>query len=251
VRPSDRPRPGTMLSDREMQVMRGLALGHTRERVASDLGITRATVGEHLKRVSVRLDSRNTVNSIHRLHLLGLLGDQAATPTREQDVMADKVAATFHPNPEPSHEELVRRADAFLHRRGDSFDFAEEQAVAEHEEAVADSTVFAEWTPLEQLVLHFLNNGGIAVHEHDPADGNVKIEGTVNVRSLIAFLQDLALGDVRDEINRVEEIGMTPVGQVSDTDAVFHDLHPLAGLAIGGTARRAFASFLSDRITNI
>lgn len=67
------PEVPSMLTAREMDVLKYLALGKTREEVGLILGIALETVRTHTKSIQVKLDATNTTGAVSRAYELGLL----------------------------------------------------------------------------------------------------------------------------------------------------------------------------------
>lgn len=67
------PEVPSMLTAREMEVLKYLALGKTREEVGIILGIALETVRTHTKSIQVKLDATNTAGAVSRAYELGLL----------------------------------------------------------------------------------------------------------------------------------------------------------------------------------
>ncbi|MCR5413256.1 MAG: response regulator transcription factor [Kiritimatiellae bacterium] len=61
------------LSDREMDVLRYLALGKAREEIAVILGISSETVKVHVKKIREKLDCANAAGAVSRAYELGIL----------------------------------------------------------------------------------------------------------------------------------------------------------------------------------
>lgn len=67
------PEVPSMLTAREMDVLKYLALGKTREEVGIILGIALETVRTHTKSIQVKLDASNTTGAVSRAYELGIL----------------------------------------------------------------------------------------------------------------------------------------------------------------------------------
>ena len=67
------PEVPSMLTAREMDVLKYLALGKTREEVGIILGISFETVRTHTKTIQVKLDAPNTAGAVSRAYELGIL----------------------------------------------------------------------------------------------------------------------------------------------------------------------------------
>ena len=67
------PEVPSMLTAREVEVLKYLALGKTREEVGIILGIALETVRTHTKSIQVKLDATNTTGAVSRAYELGLL----------------------------------------------------------------------------------------------------------------------------------------------------------------------------------
>lgn len=67
------PEVPSMLTAREMDVLKYLALGKTREEVGLILGIALETVRTHTKSIQVKLDASNTTGAVSRAYELGIL----------------------------------------------------------------------------------------------------------------------------------------------------------------------------------
>ena len=67
------PEVPSMLTAREMEVLKYLALGKTREEVGIILGIALETVRTHTKSIQVKLDATNTTGAVSRAYELGIL----------------------------------------------------------------------------------------------------------------------------------------------------------------------------------
>ena len=67
------PEVPSMLTAREMDVLKYLALGKTREEVGLILGIALETVRTHTKSIQVKLGASNTTGAVSRAYELGLL----------------------------------------------------------------------------------------------------------------------------------------------------------------------------------
>ena len=65
--------PKTILSAREAEILKYMALGKTREEIAMILGIGFETVRTHTKNIIVKLDASNSTGAVSRAYELGLL----------------------------------------------------------------------------------------------------------------------------------------------------------------------------------
>ena len=65
--------PKTILSSRESEILRGMAMGKTREEIAIILGIGFETVRTHTKNLMAKLDATNSAGAVSRAYELGLL----------------------------------------------------------------------------------------------------------------------------------------------------------------------------------
>lgn len=65
--------PKTILSSREAEILKYMALGKTREEIAIILGIGFETVRTHTKNLMVKLDATNSAGAVSRAYELGLL----------------------------------------------------------------------------------------------------------------------------------------------------------------------------------
>lgn len=65
--------PKTILSVREAEILRYMALGKTREEIAIILGIGFETVRTHTKNLMTKLDAANSAGAVSRAYELGLL----------------------------------------------------------------------------------------------------------------------------------------------------------------------------------
>ncbi|MFF9776421.1 response regulator [Streptomyces sp. NPDC013978] len=65
--------PGTVLSDREIEVVRLLALGHSNRSIAASLFLSEATVKTHLVRVYRKLGTENRASTVSEAVRRGLL----------------------------------------------------------------------------------------------------------------------------------------------------------------------------------
>ncbi|MFF4256842.1 response regulator [Streptomyces sp. NPDC001663] len=65
--------PGPVLSDREIEVVRLLAQGHSNRAIASALFLTEATVKTHLVRIYRKLGTENRAGTVSEVVRLGLL----------------------------------------------------------------------------------------------------------------------------------------------------------------------------------
>lgn len=73
LEPALTPSPATVLSDREQDVLRLLAGGHTAEEIAAALIISAHTTRTHIKRIYTKLDAHNRVQVVERARALRLL----------------------------------------------------------------------------------------------------------------------------------------------------------------------------------
>jgi len=67
------PKVPSMLTSREMAVLKYLALGKTREEVGMILGVAAETVKTHAKSIQIKLDAPNTTGAVSRAYELGIL----------------------------------------------------------------------------------------------------------------------------------------------------------------------------------
>ncbi len=65
--------PKTILSARESEILKYMALGKTREEISMILGIGFETVRTHTKNLMVKLDASNSAGAVSRAYELGLL----------------------------------------------------------------------------------------------------------------------------------------------------------------------------------
>ncbi len=65
--------PKTILSAREAEILKYMALGKTREEIAMILGIGFETVRTHTKNLIAKLDASNSTGAVSRAYELGLL----------------------------------------------------------------------------------------------------------------------------------------------------------------------------------
>ena len=65
--------PKTILSPREAEILRYMALGKPREETAIILGISVETVRTHTKNLMIKLDAANSAGAVSRAYELGLL----------------------------------------------------------------------------------------------------------------------------------------------------------------------------------
>lgn len=65
--------PKTILSSREMEILKYMALGKTREEISMILGIGFETVRTHTKNLIAKLDASNSAGAVSRAYELGLL----------------------------------------------------------------------------------------------------------------------------------------------------------------------------------
>ena len=61
------------LTSREMQVLRGVAKGHTTKRLASDLGLAAPSIETHLRNIFKKLAARNRGEAVSSALKLGLI----------------------------------------------------------------------------------------------------------------------------------------------------------------------------------
>lgn len=61
-------RPGTKLSDREVEVLQLLARGHSNKEIAQELFLTEATVKSHLTRITARIGVRDRLQAVIRAY---------------------------------------------------------------------------------------------------------------------------------------------------------------------------------------
>jgi two-component system nitrate/nitrite response regulator NarL len=61
------------LTSREMQVLRGVAKGHTTKRLAKDLGLAAPSIETHLRNIFKKLDARNRGEAVSTALKLGLI----------------------------------------------------------------------------------------------------------------------------------------------------------------------------------
>jgi DNA-binding NarL/FixJ family response regulator len=61
------------LTSREMQVLRGVAKGHTTKRLASDLGLAAPSIETHLRNIFKKLDASNRGEAVSSALKLGLI----------------------------------------------------------------------------------------------------------------------------------------------------------------------------------
>lgn len=67
------PEVPNMLSSRELEVLRYVTLGKTRDEVGIILGISSETVKSHIKSIQIKMDATNTAAMISRAYELGVL----------------------------------------------------------------------------------------------------------------------------------------------------------------------------------
>ncbi len=67
------PKVPSMLTAKEMSVLKYLAMGKTREEVGIILGVSTETVKTHSKSIQVKLDAPNTTGAVSRAYELGIL----------------------------------------------------------------------------------------------------------------------------------------------------------------------------------
>jgi len=66
--------PGNIsLTSREMQVLRGVAKGHTTKRLARDLGLAAPSVETHLRNIFKKLDAANRGEAVSTALKIGLI----------------------------------------------------------------------------------------------------------------------------------------------------------------------------------
>ncbi|WP_091599586.1 helix-turn-helix transcriptional regulator [Micromonospora krabiensis] len=78
LRGAARGRPGDLLTEREREVLRLVAEGHSNSRIAERLFISPKTASVHVSRIIAKLDVANRVEAAALAHRLNLLGDPAA-----------------------------------------------------------------------------------------------------------------------------------------------------------------------------
>jgi DNA-binding NarL/FixJ family response regulator len=61
------------LTSREMQVLRGIAKGHTTKRLAKDLGLAAPSVETHLRNIFKKLDANNRGEAVSTALKVGLI----------------------------------------------------------------------------------------------------------------------------------------------------------------------------------
>ncbi|QEU77832.1 LuxR family transcriptional regulator [Streptomyces subrutilus] len=76
VDPGVSKRPEAVVSEIEQSIVRFLVAGHTEEKIARGLGISRRTVAEYISRISRRLGSASRAQLGYLIATHGLLGDQ-------------------------------------------------------------------------------------------------------------------------------------------------------------------------------
>ena len=64
---------GVSLTSREMQVLRGIARGHTTKRLAKDLGLGSASVDTHIRNIFKKLNANNRGEAVSGALKLGLI----------------------------------------------------------------------------------------------------------------------------------------------------------------------------------
>lgn len=69
--------PRTVLTPRQLDVVRLIARGLTSHEIADELGVRPKTVENYKQRVFVRLDVQNQAHAVARCSRLGLIGDKA------------------------------------------------------------------------------------------------------------------------------------------------------------------------------
>ncbi|MFR9725748.1 LuxR C-terminal-related transcriptional regulator [Streptomyces sp. MS19] len=79
VEPAMHRRPRTVVSEIEQSIIRFLVAGHTEERIARGLGISRRTVAEYISRISRRLGSVSRAQLGYLIAVNGLLADHFVT----------------------------------------------------------------------------------------------------------------------------------------------------------------------------
>jgi DNA-binding NarL/FixJ family response regulator len=70
---ADLSEPGVVLSDREREVLAGVAAGHTNREIAAQLYLSPHTVKEHTSTLYRKLEVRNRAEAVQRAQRLGLL----------------------------------------------------------------------------------------------------------------------------------------------------------------------------------
>jgi DNA-binding NarL/FixJ family response regulator len=70
---ADVSEPGVVLSDREREVLAGVAAGHTNREIAAQLYLSPHTVKEHTSTLYRKLEVRNRAEAVQRAQRLGLL----------------------------------------------------------------------------------------------------------------------------------------------------------------------------------
>jgi DNA-binding NarL/FixJ family response regulator len=71
---------GPGLSEREVTILRTLALGYSNDEIAKELWITRQTVKFHLTNIYRKLDVRNRADAVRKAYALGLGGPTPDDP---------------------------------------------------------------------------------------------------------------------------------------------------------------------------
>ena len=69
--------PSGALTEREMQVIRGLAAGQPNKRIGGQMGISEGTVKVHVSNILAKLGAGNRTEAVRRAAELGLLGEDA------------------------------------------------------------------------------------------------------------------------------------------------------------------------------
>jgi ATP/maltotriose-dependent transcriptional regulator MalT len=70
----DRDQPGTLLSERERQVLHLIAIGATNREIAERLFLSPHTVKDHTSALYRKIGARNRAQAILRAQRLGMLG---------------------------------------------------------------------------------------------------------------------------------------------------------------------------------
>lgn len=68
---------GQRLTDRHLEVLRGIADGKSYAEIGQDLFLTEDTVRTHVRHLLARLGARNGAHAVHLAHQRGLLGEGA------------------------------------------------------------------------------------------------------------------------------------------------------------------------------